>query len=109
VSRFIKELCLQLGIERNPSTAYQPSDRQMERINQELEQYLCIYCNYKQDNWAEWLSIAEFSYNNRLHSSTGQSLFMINLGCYPNMGEDKKNAMKGSPGTEQFIKTIREI
>jgi len=72
VSRFMKELCSQLGVERNPSTAYHPqTDGQTERVNQELEQYLRLYCNYRQNNWAEWLSIAEFSYNNRIHSSTG--------------------------------------
>ena len=38
VSNFMKELCLQLGIERNPSTAYHPqTDEQTERVNQELE------------------------------------------------------------------------
>ena len=31
MSRFIKELCSQLGVERNPSTAYHPqTDSQME-------------------------------------------------------------------------------
>jgi len=41
VSRFMKELCSQLGIERNPSTTYHPqTDSQTERVNQELEQYL---------------------------------------------------------------------
>jgi len=65
VSRFMKELCSQLGIERNPSTAYHPqTNGQTERVNQELEQYLQLYCNYRQNDWAEWLSIAEFSYNN---------------------------------------------
>jgi len=38
VSNFMKELCLQLGIEQNPSTAYHPqTDEQTERVNQELE------------------------------------------------------------------------
>ena len=65
VSRFMKELCSRLGVERNPLTAYHPqTDGQMERINQELEQYLRLYYNYKQNDWAEWLSIAKFSYNN---------------------------------------------
>ena len=41
VLRFMKELCSQLGIERNPSTAYHSqTDGQTERVNQELEQYL---------------------------------------------------------------------
>jgi len=72
MSRFMKELYSRLGIERNPSTAYHPqTDGQTERVNQELEQYLRLYCNYRQNDWTEWLSIAEFSYNNRIHSSTG--------------------------------------
>jgi len=34
VSRFIKELCSQLGVERNPSTAYYPqTNSQTERVN----------------------------------------------------------------------------
>jgi len=34
VSRFMKELCLQLEIERNPSTAYYPqTDGQTEQVN----------------------------------------------------------------------------
>ena len=38
VSNFMKELCLQLGIEQNPSTPYHPqTDEQTERVNQELE------------------------------------------------------------------------
>jgi len=77
VSRFMKELCFRLGVERNPLTAYYPqTDGQTERVNQELEQYLRLYYNYRQNDWAEWLSIAEFSYNNQIHSSTGRSLFL---------------------------------
>ena len=65
VSRFMKELCSRLGIERNPSTAYHPqTDGQTEWVNQELEQYLRLYCNYRQNDWAEWLSIAEFVVEN---------------------------------------------
>ena len=47
----MKELCSQLGVERNPSTAYHPqTDGQMEQVNQELEQYLRLYCNYRQND-----------------------------------------------------------
>jgi len=51
---FMKELCSRLRIERNPSTAYHPqTDGQTEQGNQELEQYLQLYCNYRQNDWAE--------------------------------------------------------
>ena len=110
MSRFMKELCSQLGVERNPSTAYHPqTDSQTERVNQELEQYLRLYCNYRQNDWAEWLSIAEFSYNNQIYSSTGRSLFLVNLGCHPNTGQDTEKSTEDSPGMEEFLKTIKEI
>lgn len=36
----------------------------MEHVNQTLEQYLRVYCNYQQDNWSALLPLAEFAYNN---------------------------------------------
>ena len=50
----MRELNKMLGIETKLSTAYHLQiDRQMERTNQELEQYLRMYVNYRQNNWAE--------------------------------------------------------
>jgi hypothetical protein len=68
VSQFMRDLLKLLGIKGNPSMAYHlQTDRQTERMNQELEQYLRIYVNYQQDDWSEWLSLAEFTYNNQEH------------------------------------------
>ena len=54
VLNFMKELCLCLGIEWNPSTIYYPqTNGQTERINQEIEQYLRLYISYHQDDWVE--------------------------------------------------------
>src|SRR2546423_1271989 len=40
-------------IKGNRSTAYHPeSDGQTERVNQTLEQYIRIYCDYHQDDWS---------------------------------------------------------
>ena len=50
VSGFMKELYKNLGIKANPSTTYHPqTDRQTEQVNQELEEYLWIYINQKQN------------------------------------------------------------
>jgi hypothetical protein len=77
VSKFSKALYKLKGIEGNPSTAYHPqTDGQTERNNQELETYLQIWCSYHQDNWHKWLRSVQFSYNNKVHSSTGISPFM---------------------------------
>jgi len=50
VSQFWRSLCQLLGIKANLSTAYHPeTNGQTERVNQILEQYLCVYINYQQD------------------------------------------------------------
>jgi len=44
VTAFMKELFWLLRIEAASSTAYHPqTDRQTEHVNQELEQYLCVF------------------------------------------------------------------
>ena len=49
-----KELNKILGIKTKLSIAYHPqTDGQTERTNQELEQYLRMYVNYRQNNWSE--------------------------------------------------------
>ncbi|MBW0480152.1 hypothetical protein O181_019867 [Austropuccinia psidii MF-1] len=76
VSSFWTNLCQQLKILRDLSTAYHPeTDGQTERVNQLLEQYLWIYVSYHQYDWNTWLPLSEFAYNNSDHSSTKQSPF----------------------------------
>src|SRR5882724_8038857 len=71
ISRFWQSLCLLLGIKANVSTAYHSeTNRQTKRVNQILEQYLRVYINYQQDDWVNLLPLAEFAYNNTLHSAT---------------------------------------
>jgi hypothetical protein len=60
-------------------------DGQTEHINQTLEQYLCIYCNYQQNNWKSLLPLAEFTYNNAPNATTGISPFYANKGYNPNI------------------------
>ena len=60
-------------------------DRQPERLNQTLEQYLHIFCNYQQDNWSELLPLAEFTYNNSPSTTTGVTPFFANKGYHPNI------------------------
>jgi hypothetical protein len=52
-------------------------------VNQILEQYLRCTVNYQQDDWTDLLFLAEFAYNNSLHSSTKQTPFFSNYGFYP--------------------------
>jgi len=52
----------------------------MERINQELEQYLRVFINHRQEQWPDWLGMAKFAYNNKIHAATEISLFKANYG-----------------------------
>ena len=68
-----------LGIESKLLTVFHPqTDGQMERVNQELEQYLRMFIDHKQEQWPEWLGTAEFAYNNKAYSSTWMSPFKVN-------------------------------
>src|SRR3984957_5040942 len=66
------------------STAFHPqTDGQTERTNRTLEQYLQAFVNYKQDNWAHLLPVAEFTINNAKNASTGFSPFYLANGYHP--------------------------
>jgi hypothetical protein len=84
VSCFFRSLGKALNIKLHFTSSYHPEgDGQTERVNQTLEQYLRIYCNFQQDNWHTLLPIAEFCYNNTLSSTTGVSPFFANKGYNP--------------------------
>jgi hypothetical protein len=85
-STFSKELMRLLGIQTNMSTAYHPqTDGQSERTNQWLEQYLRIYVNHAQDNWASFLPLAQFVHNSWSSSTTGFSPFDLLIGFTPTL------------------------
>jgi len=71
VARFTKKLYRLLGIKLASSTAWHPqTNRQMEHVNQELDQYLWLFVNKRQDNWYDLLPLVEFQHNNYVHSTT---------------------------------------
>jgi len=57
-------------------------------MNQELEQYLQFFVDYRQKDWPEWLALVEFAVNNKVHSTTKMSLFMANYRRELRMGVD---------------------
>jgi len=68
------------------TSGYHPEgDGQTECMNQTLEQYLHIYCNYQQDNWSKLLPLVEFAYNNAPSATTSISPFFANKGYHPNI------------------------
>jgi hypothetical protein len=84
VSNFMKELYSLLSIQGVPSTAWHPqTDGQTEWANQEVEQYLRLFTNYCQDNWSDWIDIAEFTLNDQIHSAIKHSPFFLMYGFHP--------------------------
>ena len=98
-----------MGIEGNFTTAYHPqTNRQTEHSNQEIEHYLLLFINYHQNDWAEWLSIAEFAYNNKVQSSTGHSPFMAIYGYHPNMGTNLRRGARNKSAI-QFATSLKAV
>jgi hypothetical protein len=70
-----------LGIKAVMSTAHhQETNGQSERVIQCLKEYLRMFINYRQDDWIDYIALAEFAYNNAVHSSIGISPFKANYG-----------------------------
>ena len=63
-------------------------------MNQELEQYLRFFIDYRQKNWLEWLVSAEFAINNKVHSITKISLFIANYRRELRIGADIRKKRK---------------
>src|SRR6266446_11005645 len=83
ISHFFHSLGKLLQMRLHFTLGYHPEgDRQMEHANQVLEQYLWVYTNYQQDNWAILLPMAEFAYNNTMNVTTGVSPFFANKGYH---------------------------
>ncbi|KAF8671913.1 Chromo (CHRromatin Organization MOdifier) domain [Rhizoctonia solani] len=75
-NKFLKALYQRLGIDPHFSSAYHPqSDGQTEWVNPSVEHFLQAYAGINQRNWVKWLPMAEFAYNNAVHSATGKSPF----------------------------------
>ena len=86
VSHFFRSLGKALNMRLHFTSGYHPEgDGQTERMNQTLEQYIRVYCNYQQDNWDSLLPRAEFADNNAPSATTGISPFFANKGYHPNI------------------------
>jgi len=67
-----------------------------------------MFIDYRQEQWPEWLGIAEFAYNNKAHLSTQMMPFKANYRQDPRIGFKgrKKEKYKGE---KKFIEKMKEI
>ena len=83
-------------------------DGQTKRVNQELEQYLRIFINHRQEQWPDWLGIVEFAYKNKVYLSTKTLFFKANYRQDPRIGFEVKKKGKYK-GAEKFVTKMKEI
>ena len=106
-SNFSRELCNILKIWQSISTAYHPQmDGQSERTNQSLEQYLRLYCRSRQDDWAHWLPLAQYTHNSWPNASTKKAPFELILGFTPQAHRPDREA--NIPDINERVSRIKE-
>jgi len=77
-------------------------------MNQELEQYLRFFIEHRQKDWLEWLAVAEFVVDNKVHTVTKVSPFMANYGKELRMGENIRRKGKVESVTE-FVERMKKV
>jgi len=106
-SAFFRELCKQLEVSQNLSTAYHPqTDGQSEKTNQHVETALWIYCNYQQNDWARWLPIVQYAINARPSATMKQAPFELWMGFIPRAHQTDR--LSKVPAIELHKGQIRE-
>jgi len=109
VAEMMRELNERLGIRTKLSTAYHPqTDGQTKRVNQELKQYLRMFVDHRQEQWPEWLGMAEFAYNNKKHTATQISPFEANYGLNPRIGFEGRRG-KRFEVAEEFAERMKQV
>jgi len=90
------QICSRLGIDWRMSTAFHPqTDGQTERMNAGMEQYLRVFVNHQQEDWVQWLPLAEFAANNDISESTKCTPF------FAVQGVDLQMSFAGEPTQER--------
>jgi len=108
-SKFAKELGRLLNYKVALSTAYHPqTDGQTERLNQELETYLHIYCCSAPLDWIKHLPMAEFVHNHQKHDSHNASPFFLMMGYEP-QGIPHILPNSAIPAAEDRIRYLQKI
>ncbi|OWZ03524.1 Gag-pol [Phytophthora megakarya] len=85
-SKFWQDVITTLETTHQLSSAFRPqTDGQTERTNRFVEVGVV---NPAHNDWDEYLHLAEFAYNRRVHASIGMSPFEADLGYVPYMPDD---------------------
>ena len=116
---FWQRLCKRIGTKPKLSTAFHPeTDGQTENANAALKQYLRAYVNYNQDNWVDFLPMAEFEANSDNNASSGVPPFLATKGYIPRSGfepptpweiDASQRAKREMKSADVFIKKLEDL
>lgn len=107
-SDFWQILFQSLGSRLNMSTAHHPqTDGQSEVTHRTIEQILRAYVSPLQDDWSSWLPMAEFAYNNAIHTATRQTPFFANLGYNPTL--PTTHLAPSDRDAARYLDTLRDV
>ena len=111
ILKFWSLLCYFLCIKRRLSIAFHPqTDGQIERQNSTMEAYLRAFVNFKQNDWARLLPMAEFAYKNALNTSNGHTFFELNCGYHPCVSyEEDLDPRSKSKTAEELSSELRNL
>jgi hypothetical protein len=75
-------------------------------MNRDLQQYLRLFTAEKQDEWVDWLPLAQFSYNTKTQASTQKSPFEVTWSYVPQMGFEQR--ITKAPAAEKFTSIMQK-
>ncbi|GJF00977.1 hypothetical protein PsYK624_172810, partial [Phanerochaete sordida] len=85
-ARYMHALYKRLIIQTSLTAAYHPEGNgKVERKHQEVEKFLRLFASQQQDNWVDWIPMAEFMLNSHDSSAAGRTPFEIVYGCTPDV------------------------
>ena len=76
-------------------------------MNREINQYLRTYVNDRQDDWAKWIKIAQFIWNNTVSEVTTDSPFGITWSYSPCMGVEPAETV--APVAKDFAVIFNKV
>jgi len=80
---------------------------QRNSVNQELDQFLCLFVNERQDNWYDLLPIVEFQHNNHVHSAMQQPPFLLDTRRIPRMGFEPSQVPSRLETVNEFTERMK--
>ena len=110
-SKFWLSLCYFLNIKRRLSTPFHAqTNDQIEWQNSIMEAYLRVFVNFKWNDWARLLPIAEFAYNNAKNANIRHTPFKLNCGYHLRMlYKEDVDLRSRSKSVDELSAELREL